>query len=77
MKKRQCITVKLLATVPTLLCENNGWEGKTSCQLESRMVYVKKCIFRHSPLKSALTYTHTKERERERERRAEALHNGQ
>jgi len=41
------------------------------------MVYVKKCIFRHSPLKSALTYTHTKERERERERRAEALHNGQ
>jgi len=24
VKKRQCVTVKLLATVPTLLCENNG-----------------------------------------------------
>jgi len=24
VKERQCINVKLLATVPTLLCENNG-----------------------------------------------------
>jgi len=24
VKKRQCVTVKLMATVPTLLCENNG-----------------------------------------------------
>ena len=55
MKKRQCITVKLLAIVPTLLCENNGQEEKTRCQLEPRMVYVKKCIFRHNPLKPVLT----------------------
>jgi len=53
VKKRQCVTVKLLAAVPT----NNGQEEKTSCQLQSRMVYVKKCIFRHNPLKPVLTTT--------------------
>jgi len=41
VKKRQCTTVKLLATVPILLCDNNGQEEKTSCQLESRIVLVK------------------------------------
>jgi len=41
VKKRQCVTVKLLATVPILLCENNGQEEKTSCQPVSIMVYVK------------------------------------
>jgi len=55
VKKRQCVTVKHLATVPTVLCENNCREEKTSCHLESRMIYVKMCIFRHSPLKPVLT----------------------
>jgi len=55
VKKRQCITVKLLATVPTLFCENNGWESKTRCQLPSRMVYEQECIFRYSPSKPVLT----------------------
>jgi len=47
--------VKLLATVPTLFCENSGWEETTSCPLEWRMVYVKKCISKHNPLKPVLT----------------------
>ena len=55
VKKRQCITVKFLATKQTMLCENNCQEEKTSCQLESRMVYVKKCIFKHNQLKPVLT----------------------
>ena len=39
VKNRQCVTVKLLATVPTLLSENNGYEENTSRQLESRMIW--------------------------------------
>ena len=74
MKKRQCATVKLLATVPTLLCENKGYKEKTSCQLGSRMVYVKKCVFRHNPLKPALKKKKKKKRKKEK---AKALHNGQ
>jgi hypothetical protein len=38
-------------------------KGKTSCQLESSMVYVKKCIFRHESVLRKIM--------------AEALHNGQ
>jgi len=50
---------------PVRNCETSGYSAinalgkqrkkKTRCQLESRMVYVKKCTFTHNPLKLALT----------------------
>ena len=55
MKKTQCVTVKLLAIVTALFCENNSYKEKTSCQLESRLVYVKKSTFRYNHLKPVLT----------------------
>jgi len=33
VKKRQCVTVKLLATVPTLLCENMARKKKQAVNL--------------------------------------------
>jgi len=64
VKKRQYINVKFLATVQHCFVKTMA-RKKIQGQLESRMVYVKTCIFRHSPLKPVL------------KKMAEALHNGQ
>jgi len=55
VKKRQCIIVKLLLWYQHCFVKTMARKKKSSCILESRMVYVKKCIFRHNSLKTVLT----------------------